>query len=171
MQSQGFHGRGQVPGLAAFLAVCGAVVVPLTEDEELEVEDIRLEMHTRRSTRTDPLENLGEAQCLLICRRQPGFVLVCQDGKARSNARCNDVKLFHAVEVLLLAVRLGLCEPDKAWDFYAEAVEHTGLWVLKGYPIPGSRGRFMSDAKSMSALWQVEQPPSTSTAPATQPSS
>jgi hypothetical protein len=161
LQSEGLNGRFRVPNLSAFLGTCGATILTLTEDEELEVEDIRLEMHTRRSTRADPQENLGEAQCLLVCRRQPGYPLVCHDGRARGNARdtkhYTGIRLFHAIDVLHLAIRLGLCRPARAWELYVSAVESTGMYPLTGHPIPAARDRFMAVASTMSALWQTDQ--------------
>jgi hypothetical protein len=71
LQAEGRQGRGAVPGLSAFLAVCGAEVLELTEEEDQEVEDIRLEMYTRKELRTDPTQHLGEAQCLRVCCREP----------------------------------------------------------------------------------------------------
>ncbi len=156
LQAEGLHGRHGVPNLSAFLATCGACVLDLTEAEEQEVEDIRLEMFTRKSIKTDPLKNLGEAQCLLVCARQPGYVLVCHDNKARTGARVRKLTVFHMLDVLQLAVRLGLRKPARAWHLYVVAVE-TGMYELTGFPIPGARERFMLEASTLAGLWHAEQ--------------
>lgn len=156
LQAEGLHGRRGVPNLSAFLATCGVSVLDLTEEEEQEAEDIRLEMFTRKAIKIDPLKNLGEAQCLLVCRRQPGYALVCHDNKARGSARAHNLKLFHMLDVLHLAVRLGLCKPARVWGLYVSAVQ-TGMYELTGFPVAGARDRFMFVASTMAALWQAEQ--------------
>ena len=158
VQAHGLLGRGQVPNLASFLATCGATVLELSEDESQEAEDIQQEMHTAKALRSDALADLGEAQCLVVCRRDRECVLVCEDGRARASARLGDpeVVLFGLIDVLYLAVRLGLCKPGKAWALY-EATVGTGFYELKGYPIATSRDRFIATAATLAACWSAEQ--------------
>jgi predicted nucleic acid-binding protein len=146
-----------VPGLRAFLASCGATVLDLTTDEDLQVEDIRLEMFTRKSLAVEPTKNLGEAQCVLVCLRTEPCTLVCHDGKARDWARSHKISPCTVIDVLLLFVRLGLCKPARAWAIYVQAVQATAMYELAGYPIPGSRDRFMRDASALAALAQEDR--------------
>jgi predicted nucleic acid-binding protein len=149
VQAHGFLGRGQVPNLASFLATCGATVLELSEDESQEAEDIQREMHTAKTLRSNALADLGEAQCLVVCRRDRECVLVCQDGRARASARYGEPKvpLFGLIDVLYLAVRLGLCKAARAW----------ALYELTGHPIATSRDRFIGTAGTLAGCWRAEQ--------------
>jgi hypothetical protein len=157
LQAGGRQGRDPVPGLSAFLAVCGAEVLELSEEEDQEVEDIRLEMYTRKELRTDPTRHLGEAQCLQACSREPGYPLACNDGHARLWAHRHKVRVFHAIDVLKLFARLGICRPARAWELYESAVQKTGLFELPGFPVLTARDSFISDASTMAGLWHSEQ--------------
>ena len=159
-----------VPGLAAFLTGKPARMIEINStDDDDEIELIRVDMYTKKAARVSDTEHLGEAQCLFLAERD-GYPFATNDGRARSRARADwddtknaprvagmrKVDVFHVVDVLQVMVRLGVCKPGPAWDFYDQACAG-GLDQLPGYNIPGSRARFLTDASTMRALHLAER--------------
>lgn len=141
-----------VPGLKQFLDLVPATVLETTSDaEDDEVEDIRIDMYTKRAARLSDTEHLGEAQCLYFAERL-GLPLATNDKKAREWARNAPprrgqppIPVFHVIEVLLVMARAHACGPEEVWSSYESACGG-GLYPLDGYLIPGSRQRVIDDA-------------------------
>lgn len=152
-----------LPALRKFMATRPGTVLELTPEEDREVEDIRLDMYTKKAARLSDTEHLGEAQCLFLAQRD-GLPLATNDGKAREFARAawddannrprvpgtHRVELFHVCEVLYALIRLGSCKPARAWELYCKACE-AGLYDWPGYPIPGSHDRFVGHGGALRA--------------------
>ena len=155
---------GYVRPLASFMASKPGRKIDIDAAEDDEVEEIRIDMYTKKVARASDTEHLGEAQCLFLAERD-GYPIATNDGRARARARANwddtknaprmaggkKVEVFHTVDVLQAMVRLGVCKPGPAWDFYDTACAR-GLTDLPGYERPGSRGRFLTDASTMRAM-------------------
>lgn len=159
-----------IPALRSFLASTPVTELSVdTAADEQEVEDIRIDMYTKKAARLSDTEHLGEAQCLFFAERD-GYVFATNDVRARMRARasCDPsgkrprtpgmhcVEVFHVVEVLLALVRGGVTRPAAAWQYYEQAVQ-SGLYPWPGYEIPGSRPRFMTEASTMTALWRADR--------------
>jgi hypothetical protein len=143
-----------VKPVSAFLRDARATVLEVDAADEEEVEDIRIDMYSKAAARTSDTEHLGEAQCLFFAERD-GYPLVTHDGRARARGRVAGIGLFHMIDVLCACVRLGACRPARAWQLYSDAVG-SGLYVLPGFEIPGSRDRFLNSAGQMRALAVIE---------------
>lgn len=157
-----------IPELRAFLARKPATVLEVDPADEEEVEDIRIDMYTKRAARRSDTEHLGEAQCLFFAERD-GYPLATNDGKARERARASwdertstprvpgrkKVDVFHILQVLQVCIRTGACRPGVAWDIYSRAVAG-GLFESPGFAVPGSRERFLSDSSPLAALRRAE---------------
>lgn len=162
-----------IPELRAFLARKPAVVLEVDPDDEEEVEDIRIDMYTKRTARLSDTEHLGEAQCLFFAERD-GYPVATNDGKARERARASwderrnaprvpgrkKVDVFHILQVLQVCIRTGTCRPGVAWSIYERAVGG-GLFESPGFSVPGSRDRFLSDSGPLVAIWRRESEQST----------
>ena len=155
--------------LRNFLSSRPATVLEVDAADEPEVEDIRLDMYTKRAARLSDTEHLGEAQCLFFAERD-GYPIATNDGRARARARASwdertnapriagkkKVDAFHIIEVLLVMIRAGTCRPGIAWSLYEKAVAG-GLYESPGFEIPGARPRFLRDASTIAALGQTER--------------
>lgn len=145
-----------VPGLKAFLDLKPATVLETTSgDEDDEVEDIRVDMYTKKAARLSDTEHLGEAQCLYFAERS-GLPIASNDNKAREWARNAPprrgqpaIPVFHVMEVLLAITRSHACAPADVWTYYETACERGGLYPLAGFPIPESRDRVIADATAI----------------------
>lgn len=167
--------RGIRP-LGAFLDRKPAIVLEVDPADEEEIEDIRIDMYTKRAARLSDTEHLGEAQCLFFAERD-GNPVATNDGKARERARASwddrrnaprvpgrrKVDVFHIIQVLQVCIRTGACRPGVAWNIYERAVGG-GLFESPGFSVSGSRERFLSDSSPLVAirrqeLGQATEPP------------
>lgn len=148
---------GAIPVLAAFLRSTPATVLELTEDEDDEAGDIRNDLYTRRTTKRDEFTNLGEAQCVVICRRKDEpYHLVCHDGRARDWARKHGLKPWTMIDVLYVFIRTGINMPGQAWSLYEKAVNETAMYELPAFPVSSGRSTFLRQAELLRLLFLAE---------------
>lgn len=144
--------------LASFLSTSPATVIELTDEEDSEASDIRLDLVTRRQLKIEPTTNLGEAQCVVVCRR-PGetYAFVCNDGKAREWARTHGLKPWSVIDVLYVFVREGIKRPGPAWELYVRAVDVTKMYELPAFPVASGRATFLRQAEGLRAAFLAER--------------
>lgn len=144
---------GSVAGLTEFLRNACAEVIDLTDEEVQDAKDLQLESLTREDIERAPTKNLGEAECVVLCRRIDG-VLVCHDETGRAWARrpAEEIRLGTIVDVLYVFCRVGLMKPGRAWRAYERACA-AGMFVWPGMNLtPTDKARFMRNAEM---LWGV----------------
>lgn len=142
-----------VAGLGSFLDRGCATVLELDDRQHQEALDLQRETLTNRELRGLPTKNLGEAQCVAVCREQ-GMPVITHDEKGREWARRArpEVQLGTIIDVLYVMVRLGLRAPADAWRLYEQACSH-GLFAWPGMALTSAdRSRFIDQA---AALWSM----------------
>lgn len=148
-----------IPRLKAFLDLAPATVLKTTSnDEDEEIEDIRVDMYTKRAARASDTEHLGEAQCLYFAERL-ALPIATNDNKAREWARnapprrgAQPIPVFHVMDVLLVITRCHACAPEEVWTYYETACRPGGLYALAGFQIPGARERVIEEATKVHRL-------------------
>jgi len=141
----------RVAGLRALATGTFAEVVELEPDEDVEVEDLRLETMTRAELRLKPTKNRGEAECVVVCARL-GLPLVVHDEVGRAWGRQRGVRLASLADCLCVATRLGILKPAKAWSAYLRVCDD-GMIPLAAYsPDPSGRLVFMARVEPLYSL-------------------
>ncbi len=149
-----FRGRGMIPaavyreidGLSRYAFPAArtlleprpfARVVKLSGDE---LDEVLARQRRWNGDRVfdDPTEDRGEAECIQLCRRDPGSIALCaHDHKARSDPDTRGIYMLSAIHVCLLFALRGIAAVE-AWRLYTDLVRR-GMNEVKNFP-PDRRG-------------------------------